>query len=109
MIILARFVREFRDSPTHGNDGGTVAHCSVNGAEQIAEAVRAGFDEKDRGFRSIGVGPFDVERDFESPVRVGFRKLGAAGDFAETTVGGARRQAELLVETASSDSALGSS
>src|SRR5207302_1776298 len=73
----------------------------VLGGEEVREAVRRRFDEKDLRARRDGVSPLDVQRDLEGPALVGARVARAAGliDLLEAAVRGrAGRKAEGAAE-----------
>src|SRR5436305_353094 len=63
----------------HGNDRyAGLAAGVVDGGKQVAEIVGVGLDEEDLGSGGDGMGPFDIEADFQSPALVGGGEGGAA-------------------------------
>src|SRR5271156_860076 len=101
VIVQTALAGKFGRRPAHGNNRGAVAHREIDAGEQVAQVIRRSFDEENLGLRRDGVRPFDIQRNFDRPVRVRGRLASAGIQLAEAAVaGGAGRQVELLAENA---------
>src|SRR5580693_2183483 len=87
MVVEEIFALKFTRHPAHGYDRGAVANGYVHTVQQVAEAVRGSLDQKNHGLRCDRVGPLDIERDFDRPVRVRSRLASVRVDLSETAVG----------------------
>src|SRR5208282_3411231 len=88
MGVVAGLAGKFTRGPAHRNYRSSIADSRIHRGQQIAQAVRGSFDENNRRLWRDGVGPFDVERNFDGPVYVCSRLPSARIHLTETSVGG---------------------